>query len=541
MTESRPESKGSEARQVVSATATPFGLRAQILAALTLAFALSFAFLGVVAVQLMEQARRTDRVQSAEVTARALAGAIERGQVHDRASLGALADSVVGRAGIVGLEVDIPGLHESFARGLVSSEIVVRSRFSRGGEVRLWLHSPALEETGPAANLLLLYVALTGGAILLLAYIALTYLIVRPVTAVTRAAERLASGQMHVEVPTRGAAEVARLALAFNSMSAQLRTDRQALEERLRELEQTTSDLETAQDQVLRSERLASVGRLSAGVAHEIGNPLSAILGLVELVQDGDLDETEQAEFLRRIQVETERINKIIRELLDFARPPGNEAEEATDLASVVDDARRLVAPQKSLRNVSIEVHADPGLPLVKGTNDRLSQMLVNLLLNAADAVDGDGKIDVILQARETGVLLQVRDTGPGFDPEVLPHVFEPFVTTKPSGKGTGLGMAVCHTIVIVSEARFDVRNHESGGASVEVFLPSAGTSTAPHVVRYYAVAWQTTSKSTRPKRRSTTAWLERKTSRETSRPRSASTSVPRGVGLLRSAAEPGA
>jgi signal transduction histidine kinase len=268
--------------------------------------------------------------------------------------------------------------------------------------------------------------------------------------------------------------------MAFNEMAAQLRDERQALEDRVRELERTTGELHEAHDQLFRSERLASVGRLAAGVAHEIGNPLAAILGLVELVRGGGLAQEEQDEFLRRVEKETERIQKIIRDLLDFARQEREtETEEASaDLGEVVEDAVRLVAPQKDLRRVDIERRLDDEVPRVRGSADRLTQVVLNLLLNAADAIEGDGAIRVevrTIDGAPTKVELVVADSGPGIAPEVLGELFEPFVTTKPTGEGTGLGLAVCHAIVERLGGTIRAENAPEGGARFVVVLPAAG------------------------------------------------------------------
>lgn len=425
------------------------GLRAQLVLALSLAFIVTFTLLGIATVQLTESGRRIERRRASETTARMLATAID--ELGDARATRAVTvvDAVLEDRGVQGVEVAWPGI-EPLVRGSTASSEVVRSGMARGGEVRLFLR-PVERSEGGASNLLLLYVAVTGGAILLLAYVSLTYLIVRPVSALTEASERLAKGR-HVDVPVRGAAEVARLAVSFNRMAAELRSERQALEDRLRELEQTTHELENAQEQLVRSERLASVGRLSAGVAHEIGNPLAAILGMIELARDPDVDDADRTEFLRRIQNETERIHRIIRDLLDFSRR-GRDSTDAlatTDLREVVEDAARLVSPQKDLREVSIERRLAASLPSVRGPSDQLAQVVLNLLLNAADAIEGDGAIlvEVAESDREGFVRLAVTDSGPGIAPEIRDHLFEPFVTTKPAGEGTGLGLAVVHTII---------------------------------------------------------------------------------------------
>lgn len=451
------------------------GLRAQIIVALSAAFILSFTLLGVAAVQLSGRARSIDRERSAEATARVIAVALERASGDRRVRSVELADAVIGTGGIEGVEVTWPGI-APHVRGLVGTGTSASAPMARGGSVRVWIRAPADDAASPMTDLLMLYVSVTGGTILLLTYVALTHLIVRPVAVVTHASERLAAGGRHVDVPVRGAAEVARLAIAFNQMAAQLRTERQALEDRVRELEQTTTELDTAHDHLVRSERLASVGRLAAGVAHEIGNPLAAILGLVELVRAGDLEPAEREEFLRRVQLETERIQKIIRDLLDFSRQGRDEedADATADLGEVVEDAVRLVAPQKDLNQVDIERRVDPDVPRVRGSADRLGQLVLNLLLNAADAIGGEGSIRLEVHAVDGIVELVVADSGPGIPPTVMDELFEPFVTTKPAGQGTGLGLAVCHTIVERLGGSIEAENAPGGGARFVVRLPAS-------------------------------------------------------------------
>jgi signal transduction histidine kinase len=450
------------------------GLRVQIVVALSVAFVVSFTLLGIASVRLTQHAQRLDRRAGAEAVARVLAEALDGISSDRNRRTAELCDTVVGYGGVAGVEVAWPGL-EPRARGLVTTGTSVAAPIPSGGTVRVFVRGGFDEEaTEPLTNLLLLYVALTGGAILLLAYVALTYLIVRPVSAVTRASERLASGSQHIDVPVRGAAEVARLAVAFNEMAAQLREERHRLTDRLAQLERMTAERDSAEAQVLRSERLASVGRLAAGVAHEIGNPLAAILGFVELLQGDGLDSDEQAEFLRRIHKETDRINHIIRNLLDFSRR-GAQTEGATaDLAEAIEDAASLVAPQKDVGQVTIERRLNEGVPPVRGSIDQLTQIVLNLLLNAADAIEGEGTISIELDVSGDGreAVVIVTDSGPGIPDDVLPHLFEPFVTTKPAGEGTGLGLAVCHTIVERLGGSITAANGPHGGARFEIRLP---------------------------------------------------------------------
>lgn len=452
------------------------GLRAQIVVALSAAFILSFTLLGVAAIQLSGRTQAIERERAIGGIARVIAAGLDSTSGDRRARAARLADAAIAAGAVSGVEVRWPGI-EPHVRGHAGVGPMATAPLADGGVVRVWARLPEGTASAPFTNLLILYVSITGGTILLLTYVALTYLIVRPVAAVTHASERLAAGR-HVEVPVRGAAEVARLALAFNDMATQLRAERSALEDRVRELEETTEELRAAHVHLERSERLASVGRLAAGVAHEIGNPLAAILGLVELVRAGDLSADEANEFLRRVQVETERIQKTIRDLLDFSRQGRDDDEagaEGADLGEVVEDAVRLVAPQKDLQRVDIERRLDPEAPRVRGSADRLTQLVLNLLLNAADAIEGEGSIRLeVHPAGDHMVELVVADSGPGIDVDIAASLFDPFVTTKPAGEGTGLGLAVCHTIVEHLGGTIRAENPPEGGARFVVRLPRA-------------------------------------------------------------------
>jgi signal transduction histidine kinase len=325
--------------------------------------------------------------------------------------------------------------------------------------------------------LFLFYLGLTAATVLLLTYVLLTYFIVRPIDRLRLASERLAAGRLGTSAPVQGAAEVARLAATFNEMAALLRQDRAALQDRLEELERTTAELTTAQEQLVWSARLAAVGQLSAGVAHEIGNPLAAIRGLLDLMQTGDLGPDEEKEFVGRIQSEAERIHHTIRDLLDFSRnEPAQEGrlESSANLSEVVSDTIKLIDRQTRFRGIDLVLSLEDELPRVRGDHERLRQLLLNLLFNAADALGGKGRIEV-RTANGTGVVrLIVEDDGPGIDGDILRQVFDPFVTTKAPGQGTGLGLAVCHTIVEGLGGSIEAANREQGGAAFEVRLRAA-------------------------------------------------------------------
>lgn len=449
------------------------GLRAQILVALFLAVVLAFGLLDAVVIRLGARARLAERVRSAEATASLLAE-LAGSPLFDLPRFQRTADSITGRGGIRGVEIVLPN-GPAFARGTVGDGPEVEVRSPDGAMVRIFLDREESSARRRESEFLFLYVALTGGGILVLTYVVLTMLVIRPIESLRRASDRLARGHLESRVEETGPAELAALSHSFNEMAQQLRVERDALVRRLGELETTTRDLRDAQEQIVRTEKLASVGRLSAGVAHEIGNPLAAILGLVELLESGELPPDEAREFVIRIRNETERIHRIIRELLDFARQ-GRDAEDdpsaTADPLAVVREAVALVKPQKAFHRIDIEVEGASGSSRVRGGEARLMQVFLNLLLNAADAIDGAGKIAVRVRNEGEQVVVELDDDGPGIPAEVREQIFEPFVTTKPVGKGTGLGLAVCHTIVERAGGTITADNLPGRGARFTVRLP---------------------------------------------------------------------
>ncbi|MDB4974246.1 MAG: sensory box sensor histidine kinase [Myxococcaceae bacterium] len=451
------------------------GLRAQTLLALTAAFLVAFSALSIIVVQTAQKSQELERTRRASLIADALVHT-SLGPQTDPRDAGRLRtlSALVGHADVIGAR-----LGTQLQVGDHHGRPTARARLRDGSELALWLRARELDSVSPLGRLLRLYSLLTGTLILVVVYVALTRLIVRPVENLTSAVERWKTDlTLHDSaIAISGAAEVVRLGVAFNGMARELRSEKSALEERLHELEQTTTMLRSTQDQLIRSEKLAGVGRLAAGVAHEIGNPLAAILGLVELLQLGSLSRGEEAEFLARIRGETERIHLVIRDLLDYARTRPSDATEGpveADLERVVEEAVALVAPQKDLRRVTLERRVHGADVRVRGSAHELTQIVINLLLNAADAVAGEGHIMIELSHEAGQVTLAISDSGLGIPPSVRDKLFDPFVTTKAAGQGTGLGLAVCHAIVERLGGSISGENLPRRGARFVVRLPAA-------------------------------------------------------------------
>ena len=309
--------------------------------------------------------------------------------------------------------------------------------------------------------------------------------VVRPLQALTRTTEllsveglatvgalvdRQASGLAPYGL-SRGASEgpeeIERLRAAYGDMLRRLGEQSAALREKIRELS-------LAQDSLVRSEKLATVGRLAAGIAHEVGNPLTAVLGFLEYLRDDRGVPPElQRELLGRMDGELNRIRDTIRQLLDFSRPLSATPQDV-DVGAIATGALDLVRYHPKLKPLTLRTTLG-AVPPVRIDPERLRQVVVNLLLNAGDALSGRGEIDVSTALEAGTVVLAVRDDGPGLDDALLARVFDPFVTTKPAGEGTGLGLAICQRLIEEAGGTISARRNENGrGACFEVRLPPA-------------------------------------------------------------------
>lgn len=225
-----------------------------------------------------------------------------------------------------------------------------------------------------------------------------------------------------------------------------------------------------------RTEKLAAVGQLSAGIAHELNTPLGSILGYARLLLKGDNLLAEQKERLTVIAEQAKKGGTIIRELLDFSRLSNQVPNHGTscDLNQVVIEAVRIL--QAEFDKQAIAVRYDfSGLPRVAADSKRLEQVMVNMLLNSAQAIGSGGEVEIATLRRGNEVVLRITDNGPGIPGENLSRIFDPFFTTKPAGKGTGLGLSICAGIISDYGGAIDVRSAPGRGAVFTVTLPVPG------------------------------------------------------------------
>jgi signal transduction histidine kinase len=303
--------------------------------------------------------------------------------------------------------------------------------------------------------------------------------VARPLDRLLAAAARLGPGKgAHAgELPIMGepgqpgGLALSRAAVAFERLALALEAERGRLADKVQELTSANCALAEARETLFRAEKLATVGRLAAGLAHEVGNPLGAVEGYVELARarlppDPHPD---LVDALARISTAAQRIDRTVRDLLDFARP-ASLLLVPIDLVASLDASIRLARVQARFKHVEVERDIGEALPRVMADEHHLSQVLLNLLLNAGDAMSGRGRVRVAAHAESGGrIVLSVEDDGQGIAASDLPRVFDPFFTTKDPGEGTGLGLAISHRIMESFGGEIVARNGEGGGAVFEL------------------------------------------------------------------------
>ena len=404
---------------------------------------------------------------------------------------------------------------------LLSAPLIIQGK--KVGALRGELPLDDLRETHSRSQAtVFLYIIFDAFLLVVVGSLLLSRVIVNPLKKLVQMSEKIAEGNLESMAGPAGRDEIGKLFSSFNHMASRLREDRVKMEEYIRSLEQVNRELRRAQNEVLRSEKLASIGRLAAGVAHEVGNPTGAIIGYLDLLVKG-LPERDQKEILQRAENEAERIRRIVRELLDFARP-SPEKEEEVDVNTVIQNAFSLLSHQKKIwENVQVSKEFQENLPKWRGDAHQLQQVMINLFLNAADAMssgnfaalgrkrklrvatrslgeeedqefkdnlsrrrkeDSPGINYSLLRARGMPlepllpdevlsiIRVDVEDSGPGIPKENISKIFDPFFSTKPPGEGTGLGLAICLRILESYGGRISVQSSEGEGAMFTLLLP---------------------------------------------------------------------
>ena len=368
-------------------------------------------------------------------------------------------------------------------------------------------------------RIILITIILDAIVLIIFGSFLLSRVLVKPIKDLVRLTQRISDGDFSQKIEATSKNEIGQLIGSFNRMIERLKENQESLENYLESLESTNKKLKQAQEELIRTEKLASIGRFAAGVAHEVGNPLGAILGYTSILQKEGIDHEESKDYLKRIEKEIERINRIVRELLDFARPSKFEIKDV-EINKVIESTLSLLSYQNNFKNIETKLDLQSDLPAIKGDEFQLSQVFINIILNAIDAMPKGGilriqtsthvveNLDVdrfpriyprrrksdptesdYSRMRKTDPLaalfkkfsegdrlvkIRISDTGSGIKKEDLENIFDPFFTTKAPDKGTGLGLSISLRIVESLEGEIRVESEVGKGTTFEVYFPAA-------------------------------------------------------------------
>ena len=302
-------------------------------------------------------------------------------------------------------------------------------------------------------KLVIIYIVIDTVILALVGIYLLSRIVVAPILRLVRMTEEYEGSE---SIPSAGdtpANEIGNLSRALTNMLKRLDENKKELKNHIVSLEKANRDLKAAQDEIIKSEKLASVGRLAAGIAHEIGNPVGIILGYIDLIQKGGLPVEEEKDFLVRIESEISRVDVIIRQLLDFSRSSTGKIE-ICGIHDLIKMTVEMLKPQSGMKKLGIELEFMAENDYVLADKNQLQQVFLNILINSIDAFSEKGResgyssIRIESENKNGFIELKFIDNGPGISPDKLKHIFDPFFTTKEPGRGTGLGLSVCYRII---------------------------------------------------------------------------------------------
>jgi two-component system NtrC family sensor kinase len=313
-------------------------------------------------------------------------------------------------------------------------------------------------------------------------------LMLMPLKRLLNRAESIQGDADALFMPESGQSEFSRLSRTLNRILSRNLEQREALKSTVNSLKEANRRLKTARQEMLQAEKLAAVGRLSAGVAHEIGNPIGIVLGYLDLLKQPDIPEASKKEFLQRSETEIQRVRTILRQLVTYARPsPGGIGPVAVH--ALIEEIMRDLSHHPLLKGIHATLSLKAADDTVSGDPDMLRQVLLNLIINAVDAIAtrlAPTEATLLIGTDthpgpasrgpdEAGWLeITVQDNGIGICPEHLNAIFDPFFTTKDPGKGTGLGLAVSYRIIHEMGGRLAADSRVGQGTSMRILLPCA-------------------------------------------------------------------
>jgi two-component system NtrC family sensor kinase len=350
------------------------------------------------------------------------------------------------------------------------------------GAVTIRAHlGPLYETLRRSEKFILIFILLNTVILLLFGISLLSRTVVGPIHKLLSITEEFKEGEAFPNLEGGASRnEIGQLFRSLNMMINRLDENKKELKDHISSLEKANQEIKKAQYEIIKSEKLASVGRLATGVAHEIGNPIGIVLGYLELLKGEDLNEEEQRDFLCRIESEITRVSQIIRQLLDFSRPASIEPRPI-NIHDLVMETINMLSPHPMMSSIEIRSDLKAAKDTVWTDPSQIKQVFVNIIMNAADAM---GKTDILEDAAAVrrltiksinsgdSIELSFTDTGSGIPEHELGHIFDPFYTTKEPGKGTGLGLSICYRIIEGLGGHIHAKSSQGRGTAIIIKIP---------------------------------------------------------------------
>ena len=361
----------------------------------------------------------------------------------------------------------------------ISAPLTLNGR-TLGGVVVSASLRPMYDRLRDSEKIILLYILLDTIILAIVGIYLLSRIVIKPIYKLLAMTEEYQDGYEIPSFSEISKNEIGNLSRSLSMMLKRLDENKKELQDHITSLEKANVELQNAQDEIIRSEKLASVGRLSAGIAHEIGNPIGIILGYLDLIKKGNINEAEKSDFFNRVESEIIRVNDIIKQLLDFSRPSSGKSEKC-HAHELIRSAVYIMRPQPMMEAIHIQIALDASKDEILVDPNYLQQVFLNIIMNAADALTiQDTSVDehdykvLAVQSKNTDsfIEIQFKDNGPGISEEELDHIFDPFYTTKDPGQGTGLGLSVSYRIIESYGGTIIAESHSGEGTTIIVKLP---------------------------------------------------------------------
>jgi two-component system NtrC family sensor kinase len=356
----------------------------------------------------------------------------------------------------------------SFYHRLISTAPLVREGRVIGGVQVAFSLADVMDRLIVFRRLFLILILMDSLVLIVFGSFLLARVVVNPLKRLVGVAQRIRGGELGYRANVEYTNEIGQLATAFNQMV-------ERLAEKQQDLEKTINKLKHTQAELVNTEKLASVGRMAAGVAHEIGNPLTSVLGHTDILhkklkqkrlKDGEI----LLDLVERMKKETERINRIIKDLLQFSKPPPTNIEDV-EVNQIVHNSLHMLSGEKRFQDITIDLSLVENLPPARGNSDQLQQVLFNILINAADAMPDGGSLFVRTAQENRWIIIAIKDTGMGIPAAELDKICDPFYTTKSPDKGTGLGLSISLKIIDEFGGKMRIESEEGVGSEFVIYL----------------------------------------------------------------------